>query len=165
MEHYDIEDAFRRQTVPLLDLSWTVEQRLLSGRLCWLRVILIVENQGHSTAKFVTLTVSEHKGIPVVFGEGSPGALPSVRGRTVVSPPSDFVVHPSQALRIADLSIKLIKGERGTITIDGTLWNEATLDLIYELGAENTRPQRGRMLLSAEDFRPFVAKLDDLDDQ
>lgn len=163
MEHYDIEDAFRRQTSPILVLSWRLERRFSSPSSMSLRLHLVVENEGNSTAKFVRLTFlgSIPGNLTVALDYGSADTLSSVPGRTIIAPPPDFVVHPRQALRLAALSFQIEKDGRGTITIDGVGWDTANFIQAYELVAENMLPQQGWMALGKDDFRPFVVELDD----
>ncbi|MER9890953.1 ATP-binding protein [Mesorhizobium sp. M0119] len=97
MEHFDIEDAFRRNGSPDLDLVYDFTKNVTSGPLVNASISLAIKNEGLATAKHVSLTVIERSGVGTKNGSPYGAKLTKVQqfGESLrLIGPEGFVVNP-----------------------------------------------------------------------
>ncbi|CAH2394834.1 AlbA family DNA-binding domain-containing protein [Mesorhizobium escarrei] len=154
MEHFDIEDAFRRNGSPDLDLVYDFTKNMTAGRRVNASISLAVKNEGLATAKHVSLTVIERSGVRTK--DGGPYGTPLTKFQRFgdslrLIAPEAFVVNPGDTQLFEHLAIEFnFEGpvfKVGEMPIDA-----ATFVLRYSLSAENMRPKLGSLVLGPNDF-------------
>jgi hypothetical protein len=161
MEHYDIEDAYRRQTAPLLSVRTDLRQGLsIPGMKLVVKVDLLIENNGFSTAKLVTMSLVSQS-VPIVVGgpyASSPNEVTRISGKIHITAPPGFAVNPGGVRIFEQLSLEVTKvGDE--ILVAGVPWGRFGGSLYWELGAENMRPQSGSLELGRTELQPFADRL------
>ena len=150
MEHYDIEDAFKRLSVPDLRLSWRLDITSTDGagnKKCDL--ILLLKNISEITAKY-----------PYLFLKGD------TYGEVRSEPRFDYrrtqegdwlcffaganqVVNPDTSSSVVEIRSGIVLRPFGVCEINNAHQGQY-LDLEYRLGCENTRQRSGRLTLPIE---------------
>ncbi|WP_254021048.1 AlbA family DNA-binding domain-containing protein [Mesorhizobium escarrei] len=145
MEHYDIEDAFRRRAVPKLKLRTDVYQFMGVGLSLHFRIRLWLDNVSSMTAFFPSLTISDLEGIQ--FG-WSDDRLPSVirmnEGNKVTAyGNAEYVIHPGSTRQIDALQFEAAFDEgRKLLSIGNREPNMAYLAFKYRIGAQDMMSQK-----------------------
>ncbi|RWC15938.1 MAG: ATP-binding protein [Mesorhizobium sp.] len=160
MEHFDIEDAFRRNGSPDLELVWDFAGHMSAGTTVNASVTLAIKNQGLASAKHVSLTIVEMSGIKTKFG--APYTPPMTKHQTFglvrrLIASETFVVNPGDVQVFDQLGIEFIYAEP-MFTAGGVPLAEASFALQYSLSAENMRPKAGTLTLSPADFERGARK-------
>jgi hypothetical protein len=117
MEHGDIEDAFNRRRVPVLEAShrWGKPKSVLGSRAVRIEQILIgLRNTDVATARFPYLHVAPERNCSVDFGAGLETVVkryPSEGQWERFAAGADDVVHPMDTLWLAALRVDIIRDE------------------------------------------------------
>lgn len=157
MEHYDIEDAFKRVSVPDLtfEASFNYYQQL--GEDFRYKINFAVENISEVTAKMISLQLWNVKGIQL--GQ-DPYSTPLVKethynGKTHLAGPIDFALHPGEK-RIFHHYIFLAQTNLdGSVMCAGVPLMVGSIHFSYALSAENMRMKVGTYQLSKNEMNVF----------
>ncbi len=141
MEHYDIEDAFRRASSPILELHASLRRSMSIGTSeAVYHLVLAIENIGTMTAKHISLELGERSGD--VYTRSNSGAVVNIVSRLgekwFIAAPFDFVVHPGQTREFHFFEFRA-KRTDGVTCIAGKPVNENPIGFKYVLGAEHMR--------------------------
>ncbi|AEH89144.1 AlbA family DNA-binding domain-containing protein [Mesorhizobium opportunistum] len=139
MEHYDIEDAFRRVAVPSLELRLNFTRRMVAGSEWTFEVSVFLENTSRVTAFFPSLTVWNSQGSKYDwYGQVLDTALLRDGGRTTAHGNSEFVIHPGTARQIATWRfVAKIDDKQEAVTVGGAEPHMARLEFDYLLTARD----------------------------
>jgi hypothetical protein len=146
MEHYDIEDAFKRNSVPELEFAWRADRTQIMGRNGEggfnADVTLQIRNSSYITAKYPYLYVRK----PL---RGRLRSTDSPQGYRVSSEGNwfyyvggaDQVINPETRSSIAKVEIEARPGSAGMASclVNGIPADRFSLFLEYKFGCENTR--------------------------
>ncbi|MCJ2099020.1 helix-turn-helix domain-containing protein [Methylobacterium sp. E-046] len=150
MEHYDIEDAFKRFAVPDLRLTWRVDPIIRDGdgnTVC--ELVLQLKNVSEVTAKYPYLDLKGH-----IFGEIRSQPRFEYRQRQegdwlcFVAMP-DHVINPGTSSSVAEIRSGIVLRSYGLYELNNARQGRY-LNLEYRLGCENTRQRSGRLDLPLE---------------
>ncbi|WP_287149425.1 ATP-binding protein [Mesorhizobium sp.] len=155
MEHFDIEDAFRRDGSPDLDLVFDFVGGVSSRRAVHGSIRLAIKNDGLATAKHVSLKVIERSGVTTKNGAAYTKPLTKFQTfgqdlRLIAA--EGFVVNPGETQVFEHFGVEF-NYDRTAFKAGGILLEEATFVLRYSLSAENMRPKLGTLTLCPVDFR------------
>jgi hypothetical protein len=155
MEHYDIEDAFRRSTSPLLSLAPSFQQGSRSADWARFEFVLGIRNEGEVTAKSVSMQLWDIRG--GIFGDDlgvRPKAVTTMfNGRRHLAAPADFVVHPGEERAFHTFDFKLTRAEGG-VKVRSTTVPGQTIGFMSTIGAENMR-----LVTSALDLTEKISQI------
>jgi hypothetical protein len=156
MEHYDIEDSFKRLVVPWLEVEWLitsgVDLRGLETNFRQLMIDIHLRNQSPVTARFPYLTLTQVQG-----AKDQPVGLYSqhryYRGEYSFSFGANDVIHPGITLPVARLLTPEIpvepQGGRQFRVRRGSL---QPVRVGYRCGCYNSRPAEGEFTVSEEEL-------------
>lgn len=150
MEHYDVEDAFRRIAAPEINIicKTTVRgpNREQSYLVYYADLDLYIKNTGSTIAKYPYLQVSNLANI-------KPLALELVAGARIGLEPIgqidewycytgnvDKVIHPQHSLPAARLRIEYRRNGMDQVSVGGTFGDELWVAFTARAGCENARP-------------------------
>jgi hypothetical protein len=156
MEHYDIEDAFRRQATPGLILDFQLWTGVRIGQFSQVECVLdlFLVNQGDVTAKQPSMRVQRHSS--VIPGTKSGSAMRETRtdGQYLVIPSgSDFVVHPGERRQLDKLIFRVAGDDNQGISFVESKGNVEAFELSYALYADSMRPRTGVIAVTYESVR------------
>lgn len=98
MEHYDIEDAFRRTVVPVISLKWGVGLLRKSGNKRILRIGMIMENISKITAKNPMFAYRDNPHLKVLRNASNDGRkIHRIANIVYVTDINISFVHPGQS--------------------------------------------------------------------
>jgi hypothetical protein len=164
MEHYDIEDAFRRISAPVLTLQTAFHFRMKSGDKIEMLLDLAFENEGEVSAKFVCAELFDMVGPALKFSSsigGSGGTVVSRFGETTtLSASQDFVVHPGQTRKLYEIGFTIGLEDRHTPKIAGKVPTVGDVWFQYLIGAEDMRAIRGTYQLDRTELEKLKAAID-----
>ena len=154
MEHYDIEDSFKRLAVPWLEVEWLIRSRRGRGGLDANSRQLVIDihlrNPSPVTARFPYLTLTQVQG-----ARGPPEGLFSQHryygGEYHFSFGADHVIHPGLTLPVAQLltpEIPVEPREGGQCRVHRGSLQPVTV--AYRCGCYNTRLTAGEFTISDE---------------
>ena len=140
MEHYDIEDAFRRSSSPLVILKVQLQRSTSMYEEADYYLQLALKNIGEISAKSLTLQMWDMVGPAYGIDHYHPDKnhVSSFEGRTHIGAPSDFVLHPGETRKFHQFSFKLIK-QGGVVRIGNTPLTDTFVRFKFSIGAENMR--------------------------
>lgn len=150
MEHYDIEDSFRRVAAPELEIICkpviTGPTREHGHLLYCADLYFYIKNVGNTIAKYPYFQVSQMINI-------KPMGLWRIAGITVGLEPvgeidewycyaggTDKVIHPQHSLPAARLRIEYYRNGMDQVSVGGTFGHELWVGFIARAGCENARP-------------------------
>lgn len=148
MEHYDIEDAFKRQSSPLLSMNFDFHWRMKSGERFEMQMLFGVANTGEVSGKFVTLQVWNQK--ERILKANRSHLLTSFSefdDRMTFAAPSDFVIHPEQTRAFETLQFTINRGASGVLLLHGKPLEPGLITFDYSIGAEGMRSQHSQFVL------------------
>jgi hypothetical protein len=161
MEHYDIEDSFRRLVVPWLELRWEVRltgvAAIGSGvRFHTPHINIFLRNPSPVTARFPFLILREVGGInPEAVGSFSGFVHQSYGGDHHFAGGVDLVIHPELSLHVTQLSTPQIEARRGTDGQFRVQWEGLhSVRASYQCGCYNSRHTVGQLLVTPQEFLP-----------
>ncbi|MEI8715671.1 AlbA family DNA-binding domain-containing protein [Mesorhizobium sp. ISC11] len=155
MEHFDIEDAFRRNGSPDLELVSDFASGMSSGTTVHASIRLAIRNAGLATAKHISLMVIELSGVKTKNGASHRQPLTKFQAfgqdqRYIA--PEGFVVNPSETQIFEYLGMEFTY-DLPMFKASGVSIESATFVLRYSLSAENMRPKLGTLSLGPADFK------------
>ncbi len=152
MEHYDIEDAFRRSDSAELELAWDVERASVNGAGTSTYVIVLkLANHSGVTAKYPYLYLAD---VPVALNYTHPPSryLMSIEGKwTCFYAGADHVVNPETKSTVVRLTAGITKDLNGKVTASANI-----LSFNYRLGSENVRIREGLQIISFQNIYDAV---------
>ncbi|MFO1201126.1 MAG: hypothetical protein U1E58_00630 [Tabrizicola sp.] len=116
MEHYDVEDAFRRNSTAVLDLRYSIQTHgggsIQGLSYTGVKIILCLENSSRSSAIYPYLSVISVKGALLdeygLDGNGSVGLERRVtRNIGAFFGGANSAIHPNQVLDVAALKLMI----------------------------------------------------------
>ncbi|MDM9629593.1 ATP-binding protein [Rhizobium sp. S152] len=159
MEHFDIEDAFRRSASPSLSLKIAIKRYMTMHPQADYHLQLALANDGEVSAKSVTMQLWDRRG--GVFGHDSYAPVRNhvteFEARQYIAAPSDFVVHPGETRRFHHFVFRMSNGADG-VRLGNVPLSDAVAGFKYAIGAENMRIEDreidllGAISVEAEDF-------------
>lgn len=158
MEHYDIEDAFRRTSSPVVEVEVTFEPSTQIGLDEFHYIMKIgIKNTGEVTAKLINLQIWDRHG--AAFGRDQywqPLVKESTYGRKIhLAGPLDFAVHPGESRLFHQYTFVARTTIHGKVDCGGMDLTPGSIGFDYFLSAENMRMQFGNYATSAEVMTPF----------
>lgn len=157
MEHYDIEDAFRRLVTPTLKLEESLQSgQMMSGpegRLATHILVLSLRNDSTVSAKFPYLHVSAMSGIGLyrMPAEGYPLHYRRQMNVGCFDGGANSIINPGQSLVVAPLELKILTAESMHYLVVGsdlhlrdlkrTPLGEARISFRCDFGSENSPVQ------------------------
>ncbi|RUX95828.1 MULTISPECIES: ATP-binding protein [unclassified Mesorhizobium] len=155
MEHFDIEDAFRRSGSPDLDLVCDFTGGMSSGTTVHGSIRLAIRNAGLATAKHISLMVVERSGVKTKNGGSHRQPLTKFQmfsqDQRYIAP-EGFVVNPGETQIFENLGMEFTY-DLPMFKASGISIESATFVLRYSLSAENMRPKLGTLSLGPADFK------------
>ena len=157
MEHYDIEDSFKRLVVPWLEVGYSVKPHASNqGEFRIASIEIHLRNPSPVTARFPYLTLSGVDGARV---EGQTLFNPYEAGRGYHKYDNEHhffggandVVHPGLTLPVARLVTSQIRGEPregGHFYVKPRSLRAVSVG--YQCGCYNSRPTEGEFTVSAD---------------
>ncbi len=150
MEHFDIEDAFRRKAAPDLDVELFLRQAMQSGYDVTLNFEFHLKNISENIAEIPFLKLLSNKSMPLQAGEKFTGAsgiegvrLERHRGFTKAYANNDFIIYPSDSRKFLTMRLELIGVSDGKIEkIQGANGSFFNFDFELEVGARNMRMKK-----------------------
>lgn len=162
MEHYDIEDAFRRSASPILALEVSFVQTMQIGIDEYRYAMqLAIENVSETTAKMVSLQIWNRRG--AAYGRDQ-YAAPLVKettydGKTHLAGPVDFAVHPGEKRYLHKYTFNATTSIQGKLMAGQSEIALGSIGFDYSISAENMRMIVGRYSLIEKEMGPFQAGL------
>jgi hypothetical protein len=152
MEHYDIEDSFKRVVVPWLEVEWLITSRMGRGGLDansrQVVIDILLRSPSSVTARFPYLTLTHVQG-----ARSQPEGLFSQHryygGEYHFSFGADHVIHPGLTLPVARLlmpEIPVEPREGGQCRVRRGSLQPVTV--AYRCGCHNSRPTAGEFTIS-----------------
>jgi hypothetical protein len=155
MEHFDIEDAFRRQSVPLLNLETAFIRRSKTGGIVQFDLDFSLLNSGISSAQFPALSMI----LPSLLTKAplrqiSPDILQSYsRGYTTFNANADFLIHPGDSRRICTFMIAIeSSAEKEPLKVNGLDIDKARLQIPFRISAMHMRAKEEVLTLLPSHF-------------
>jgi hypothetical protein len=159
MEHYDIEDSFKRLVVPWLEVTWFV--RPLGGgpgHTCVVSVEIHLRNPSPATARFPYLTIARVHGARVepmtLFNPYEAGrGYHEYHGEHHFVGGANDVIHPGLPVPVARLvtpPISVLPTEGGQLRI--VRGSVRPVTVAYQCGCYNSRPAAGEFTVSDDEL-------------
>jgi Schlafen, AlbA_2 len=152
MEHYDIEDSFKRLAVPTLNLDWTIASSGMgsgpAGHEFNVGIVLRLHNTSSVSARF-----------PYILIDDTGGTKPynlSIVGRKDGSSyrwdgGSDVVIHPETSFPMGGLEFRV--GPVQTSRFSALqIRRFVPRSIHYRCGSANARPQSGSIMIGADNL-------------
>ncbi len=167
MEHYDIEEAFRRVDSP--DLAITVDYSTRGSRGIGdgnrehdFIMTVAVENLGSASAKHLSFSYPVKNSFDLRpnsrHGSPPPGTR-EVDGWYYIPNATSLVIHPSEKVPIIMLHFSMLKSRLGEIELVGAADSKAEIEVPYKIGAENMRIKVGTITIDADPLFRIVSEL------
>lgn len=164
MEHYDIEDAFRRVGSPDLGVSVTHSG---SGsvpkdgkREHRFNLDVMAENLGSVSAKHISFSFPNKNSFNLSprgsFHPAPPGSHIVDEWHYIPSETS-LIIHPGQKLQIATLYYSVMKSKTGETIFSNHVAGAKEFEIPYRIGAENMRIKQGIIDMDTTWVRQFVS--------
>ncbi|WP_155414820.1 AlbA family DNA-binding domain-containing protein [Neorhizobium galegae] len=162
MEHYDVEDAFKRISAPRLKLEFGFSWGIKTSNNYKMNLVFGVVNEGAVSAKSVTLQLWKETGWTLKPDPSRLSTSVSEFGqRRTFAASADFVVHPDQTRTLEKLQFQLTNLGPKEQTIDGRRIEAGAFSFSYSLGAEDMRPETGEFIMSSEHIDAIRAAIGD----
>lgn len=174
MEHYDIEDAFKRAGAPALrfvidrslgkpQTTVDLEQGLTSSTAVSIYYDIFIFNVGTAVAKHIYVNVAGPINLNasiVLESQFSPSIRTFKDGdQTYYVGTSDLVLHPGQRLRFLRLVIRYMRNWRGRAVIgDGKSGQQDYAHCDLRAGAENARETVQTIDTNSQELAIFLAE-------
>ncbi len=163
MEHYDIEDAFRRVSSPSLKLevSYSFGMRVGIDEQHY-KLDLALENTSDVTAKMISMQIWDRGG--AVFGEDrhTPVLIKQsfYKGKFHLAGPVDFALHPGEK-RLFHHMLFVARTTTDGLVVCGTYNLEpGSIRFDYSISAENMRMESGHYELGEQEMHNFKQVFD-----
>jgi hypothetical protein len=153
MEHYDIEDSFKRLVVPTLDMKWNLVHSSTSsgpqGHTVSLAIDLRLLNTSSVSARFPYVLIDDKGGTQPANSAGITGRVDGDAYGWYGG--SDFIVHPDMSLPIGHLGFSV-----GPVRIAQPTFSQIERFLPgtirYRCGSSNSRPHVGEIKVATSDL-------------
>ncbi|PAP92138.1 AlbA family DNA-binding domain-containing protein [Mesorhizobium wenxiniae] len=155
MEHFDIEDAFKRASVPDLQLSTRIRRRSSSGPQGQFHLEFWLDNVGEATAFFPSMHLERASTFSVewpdhilgVHRERTPDGQMSYGN-------SEYVIHPGQSRLMERLEMTILFDDSRSVVefVGGAPVGNAMLSVPYSIFAKDMRRKIGEVVLSPAEF-------------
>jgi hypothetical protein len=152
MEHYDIEDAFRRASLPDLAMKWSLAWHGGTsgpeGQTQHFILVLALMNASHVTATFPYFSVRNLMGTKVAERHF---LLRRTQGSWVTfSGGADDVIHPGQDLEVGGLDVVVRRPNTvSPPSLNDVPWDEAVVAFEYQFGCRDVHAKGGILRLDA----------------
>ncbi|MER9167316.1 ATP-binding protein [Mesorhizobium australicum] len=156
MEHFDVEDSFKRFSVPQLKLTHQFVLFSRSNESVDVDLELWLGNSASVSAQYPSLSLGRPQGVRFKYRGGDPAIrrINLANGGVSLRGGADALIHPMDGMKMEALRLTIGVSNRWEPTnISGILIDEATLVLPYRISALNMRPDDGILTLGPEDFR------------
>jgi|GEM_PF-6013634 len=151
MEHYDIEDSFKRVVVPALEARYQLSDAgrrfAEGGAIRTLRISILLSNTSQVSARFPYLIVPKTPKIKT----------PLAIHRGIQQPPGAFyggaddVIHPQLEIHALDVESEFAVEHRSGVDYLPRGRLSGVLDLSYQCGCLNSRPYEGKFIIREEE--------------
>lgn len=142
MEHYDVEDAFRRITAPVLELSWAVSGGTTMQLAPCINIGFSVTNEGATTAKHVSIAIKRRSGprlhVPIMYTQFQVERKPDES--ILIAAPENLVINPRQSVRF-HFAFAECRMRDGIWHMEDEPLTSVSIDYLVELSAENMMPR------------------------
>ena len=153
MEHFDIEDAFKRFAVPELELRYQLKHggsQSPAGNqvfIVWIALSLI--NRSNVTARFPYLIVDHMSGVVGINARHDvQGLVPRQDGGSFVFEGSTgLVIHPGLERELAVVEVQCRRGARDALQ---------SVVIHYRCGCDNARVMEGDLTIPREELLPHI---------
>lgn len=152
MEHYDIEDAFKRLVSPKLDVQWSVRsggsQSIQGGTSYDVMIDIAITNTSNMSARFPYLIIRGH-GRSVVADVSRDFIQRREKEGLHLVGSADMALHPEMTFQCASLRVDFPTEVRDRVAYlpDDIL---ADLTVSYSCGALHSRPVNREFIVPAE---------------
>jgi len=153
MEHYDIEDSFKRLVVPTIELKWNVVRDSThsgpQGFTVSLAIDLRLLNTSSVSARFPYVLIDDKGGTQPTNSAGITGRVDGDAYGWYGG--SDFVIHPDMSLPMGQLGLSI-----GPLRV--ALFTPSQIEqflpgtIRYRCGSSNARPQAGEIKMAIRDL-------------
>lgn len=159
MEHYDIEDAFKRISSPSLRLEVSYNSTMAIGQdEHHYKLNIAIENTSDVTAKMISLQVWGRNGAP--FGDDRHGPVSVTssyyNGRLHFAGPVDFAIHPGEKRLFHTFVFNARTTPDGRVVCGIFDLEPGSIYFDYSLAAENMRMKTDRYVLSDAEMTNFA---------
>ena len=163
MEHYDIEDSFKRLIMPSLEIRTEVRNTAPArigndARVFNPSINLYLRNPSPATARFPFLILKDIRGIDRNFPLGSMSGLVcrSQNGEQHFLGGADIVIHPELELLVTGFLIPPIKAARGADSQFHVIDPDQVIPVTaqYRCGCYNSRQSVGELVILPQEFLP-----------
>ena len=142
MEHYDIEDSFKRMVVPKLDVQFLLERgrggSYPDGRVEFLEIIISLKNESPVTARYPYFMIDKVENV------NSPSQ--KLQAKSFFGGPNE-VIHPELSFRVAQAVHEVrIHGVAGEQVVSHLRMKPIRID--YRFGCYNAAPTTGSFVVS-----------------
>lgn len=142
MEHYDIEDSFKRMVVPKLGVQFVLGRggrgSTPEGKVEWLEIIISLKNESLVTARYPYFMIDNIENVT------SPSQY--LQAKNFIGG-SDDVIHPELSLRVARAVHEVrIQGVEGRRVVSHLRMKPIKID--YHFGCYNAAPTSGSYVVS-----------------
>jgi len=155
MEHYDVEDAFRRVAAPDLHLNWRLSRGDADEKNCRIHLLFEMTNLGSSTAKHVSFSILKFTQTMANFDSGNGFLVGRAAGRTTVTA-LEQVLNPGQSMPFHLATLLATRNRAEPWMIAASTVRSASIDWEIELSAENMLPKPGRVTVTGEQISSWL---------
>ena len=152
MEHYDIEDAFRRVVVPEVEFDWTTERVSPDGNGVEMgHLLLQLVNNSRLTARYPYLHINSLKGAEVVSPQPSGYSAAHHKGWQLRDAQPGKVINPSTRSTVLRLQAGMTF-QYGQFIVHGGRLEGPFVRFRVRYGCENALMKKDFLELSVEDL-------------
>ena len=152
MEHYDIEDAFRRTTVAKLSLEWTLDRSHTNGNdELFYRISFWLRNESRVTAHRPYLKIRNVLGFDPIASKVITFSVVADREWTCLECGPETVIHPDRTLVALGVREEIKRYPGGQLVVRN-MPQGPFLRFSYGVGCENSPINEGSILLGVEDL-------------
>lgn len=164
MEHFDVEDAFRRVASAEIELEYSLKLAgstgggIEGGRTHWILIEFLAQNIGLSAAKHICIKVEASGRLRFGRrGTESQNKTSEIRGINYAYLPADDIIHVGETRRIETMPLTVHVNEMGEVSFKDSTAPEL-LAFAIEILAENARPARFEFELSGAEILDLLGR-------
>lgn len=163
MEHYEIEDAFRRLGTPDLRIESTLQFGGSiggpEGRKCTAVLKIVAKNEGFASAKHVSFRFKKDTGFSYRLGLSKHNQLQHdvVKNWVFTHALPEIVVHPGQTAIVYNLNFDVVPGNPRFL-IEGQQESQPQYGIPYTIFAENMHPRDGILTFTYQELLEEVIR-------
>lgn len=155
MEHFDIEDSFRRMTLPALILEHAVTSGMSSPAWRKYRIAFSLRNTGSVSAFYPSLSLTKIEGIQYSIDDRNDNVyLVRTMEGTIAYGKSDFVIHPGSTREILSLGFQADLARGAIAVVGGKEPYMAYLSFLYAIAAKDMRLVNSEIEIPLNTLRP-----------